>query len=471
MSNNFAIIMQLVVVVMAILINEATCLIKISLDSGISSKLTNLLQENVSLGKNISSQVTTLLQENVSIGNNISSSLISLLKTYAIEPDYEFTLEDFIQYNLGLSNEDVHLNATQLISKYNYPVEEHTVETSDGYLLTLIRIPNEGKPAVLLVHGILLSADDYITVGPESALPYLLHKQGYDVWLGNVRGNKYSRKHVSLSPDSAEFWNYTWNDIGLYDLPSMINYTLSTTGKSNLTYIGYSQGTTAFFVMCSEIKCENMISAMIALAPVAWFSHIKSPLLKVIADFSDELTTLSSLIGVNEFLPSDPFMTLTANVLCANAGLAAVLCSNLLFTLTGFDYDQMNVTNLPVIYGHVPSGTSVKDLNHYGQNIKANTFRKYDYGSDNINIYGTNEPPAYNITNIDVPVVLYYGDNDWLSVYDDIVNLINGLPNIIKVYRVPYDKFNHGDFMWAKDVKTLLYDDVLTVMQKYANFG
>lgn len=45
-----------------------------------------------------------------------------------------------------------------LIRQENYPVEKHTLETKDGYILTMHRIPNkngkrQNRQPILFMHG------------------------------------------------------------------------------------------------------------------------------------------------------------------------------------------------------------------------------------------------------------------------------------------------------------------------------
>lgn len=39
---------------------------------------------------------------------------------------------------------------------------------------------------------------------------YMLADRGYDVWMGNARGNSYSRQHVNLSTTDDRYWRFTY---------------------------------------------------------------------------------------------------------------------------------------------------------------------------------------------------------------------------------------------------------------------
>lgn len=52
---------------------------------------------------------------------------------------------------------------------------------------------------VLMMHGIACSSADFINIAPNVSSGYILWNAGYDVWIGNARGNSYSVKHVSIN--------------------------------------------------------------------------------------------------------------------------------------------------------------------------------------------------------------------------------------------------------------------------------
>lgn len=72
---------------------------------------------------------------------------------------------------------DFSYNQVELIDKYGYNPETHVVATYDKYVLEMHRIAGpksnlkpEGKPTVLLMHGLLSSSNDCIIAGPRKAL-------------------------------------------------------------------------------------------------------------------------------------------------------------------------------------------------------------------------------------------------------------------------------------------------------------
>lgn len=67
------------------------------------------------------------------------------------------------------------------------------------------------QPVIFLQHGLLCASTNWISNGPSDSFAFLLADAGFDVWLGNVRGNTYSRKHVIYDPDKdKKFWEFRY---------------------------------------------------------------------------------------------------------------------------------------------------------------------------------------------------------------------------------------------------------------------
>jgi len=83
----------------------------------------------------------------------------------------------------------------------------------------------------------------YVANEPEKAPAFILAEQGYDVWIGNNRGNRFARGHITYNTSQEAFWDYNFMDMGKYDTPAFIDFILAKTKQSKLTYVGHSQGT------------------------------------------------------------------------------------------------------------------------------------------------------------------------------------------------------------------------------------
>lgn len=368
--------------------------------------------------------------------------------------------------------EDVHLNATELLNKNHYGVETHTIKTDDGYHLTLFRIaPKQQiaqRPVVFLMHGLLGSADDWLLMGPGKSLAYLLADAGYDVWLGNARGSKYARRHVTKHPAQKDFWQYSNDEIALHDLPTMIDYVLKTSNQEKLYYIGHSQGTTAFFALASSRpEYNNKIIMMYALSPMVYMSNARSPLLRMIAPTSRFSQKLHEQLGHGQFKPSSELVNTLGGSMCENEIGCKNVCSNVNFVMSGGNVEDMDVKLIPVIMGHLPAGASTRQMKQYAQAVASHQFTKYDYGSEiNQKVYGSRQPPQYQMQKVQVPVALYYSEDDWLASPEDVAKLERELPNVKDSYKVPETHFNHMDFQFSKKAPEVIYKRLIESIQK-----
>lgn len=373
---------------------------------------------------------------------------------------------DVRRFNSGCKNEDIKLSITELIEKYGYKTEIHEVTTEDGYILTAQRIPNEG-PVVFLMHGLFGSAVDWILTGTESLALYLA-SEGFDVWMGNARGNKYSRKHTTLEPDCNEFWDFSFDEIGRYDLAANIDYVLKLTGEVKLTIIAHSLGSAAAFVLLSELpEYNDKLSGLIVLSPTAWITHANSPVFKILSQSESIDNALLKAIGKYEVKPNDMAVKAIAKELCGDNQFSKTICENYALLTTGLNRQNIDFANMPLIFRHFPAGTATKVLKHYAQVLYYDQFRRYDYGEGNLDRYDLVLPPDYPVENIKTPVALFCSDSDWLYSVKDVMVLKDKLKNVVDFNIV--ENYSNIDFVWGKSAKELVYLRVLELIQKHSH--
>ncbi|AOW06270.1 Alpha/Beta hydrolase protein [Yarrowia lipolytica] len=390
---------------------------------------------------------------------------------------------------------------------HGYQAEEHVVQTKDGFLLGVHRIlpknpaalltddpevlstpapppaflagnlevysspPKRGskrsvssklitRPVVYLHHGLLMNSEVWVVnTDAKKSIAFALADLGFDVWLGNNRGNKYSRKHMKYNPESREFWDFCLDDFALFDIPDSIDYILSVTKQKSLSYIGFSQGSAqAFASLAIRPPLNDKVNLFIAVAPAMSPPGLRSKIVNSLMRASPQLLFLC--FGRRAILSSSPFWE---SVLDAKlyARIIDAACRML------FDWYGENITWPQKIaaYHHLYSYTSVKSVVHWFQIIRAASFHMFE---DVINSpldphlckYST--VTRYPTENIRTPIALIYGKTDSLV---DIDQMLSTLPSSTIAFGVP--KHEHLDLLWGDEADTLVIPKIVALLDYY----
>ncbi|NXS56342.1 LIPM Lipase, partial [Brachypteracias leptosomus] len=360
---------------------------------------------------------------------------------------------------------------SQMICHRGYSSEEYEVLTRDGYYVRLNRIPhgrespkNRGaKPVVFLQHGFLGDGSHWVENLANNSLGFILADSGYDVWLGNSRGTSWSQRHQHLSADQVEFWDFSFHEMAMYDLPAMINFVLQKTGKKQIYYVGYSQGCSIAFIAFSSMpELAQKIKMFFALAPAVTMKYAKSPIMKMSFLLDKQFKMLQLLLGRTDaslwirklwrFLPQ----------LCRHS-LLHKPCANILFLLSGYNEKNLNMTRLDVYTSRYPDRTSVKTLIHWAQVMKSGEFKAFNYGSENPSVYHQETPPSYQVEEMPVPTAVWSGGEDWAVDWRDVHLLLPRITHLVTYSHFP--DWNHWDFIWGLDAPKRLYSTILELMK------
>ena len=87
-----------------------------------------------------------------------------------------------------------------------------------------------------------------VNLGASDETPMLLKLRdaGHDLWFTYSRGTDYSNVHKEYAYDSSEFWDFSWEDMGVGDIKAAVSYVNANTEKK-VVLLGYSMGTSQIF--------------------------------------------------------------------------------------------------------------------------------------------------------------------------------------------------------------------------------
>ncbi|KYO42359.1 hypothetical protein Y1Q_0022214 [Alligator mississippiensis] len=283
----------------------------------------------------------------------------------------------------GHVNPEQFMTVREMIHSKGYPSEEHEVLTDDGYYLGMNRIPHGRdspgstgpRPAVLLQHALALDSSN---------------------WLGNSRGNSWSRRHRNLSVDQEAFWDFSFHEMAIYDLPAMIDFILHKTGQEKIFYGGHAQGSVIGFIVFSVMpQLAQKVKMLFVLGPAYTLQNIKGFL--QIFGLLDVMLKL--IFGKKEFCLLNKRLRAFTARMCSNP-LIDRLCVKALLYIGGCNEKNLNVVR------------------------KTGEFKYFDYGCKNKEKYNQTTPPFYKIEDMIVPTVLWSGGQDWVCPPEDLSLLL-----------------------------------------------
>ncbi|KAL8187083.1 UNVERIFIED_CONTAM: hypothetical protein K2H54_032611 [Gekko kuhli] len=334
----------------------------------------------------------------------------------------------------------------EVIQYWGYCNEQYEILTDDGYYLQINRIPygihtpgmKGPKPVILLVHGLMLEGRSWLANSPSDSLGFVLADAGYDVWILNTRGTTWSRRHQNLSIDQEEFWDFSFHEMGIYDIPAAINFILQKTEQERLYYVGFSQGATIGLIAFSTVpELGQKVKLFIALGPAYTLTN-SSGLLYGLILVPEGLRKL--IWGNKEFCVFSNGLKTNIAKSCSFA-LMDRLCLELLFLSFGYNEKNLNVI------------------------AHSNEFKYFDYGSKNKAIYNMTTPPFYRIEDITVPTAVWSAGKDIAVDETNTELLVHQIPHVVFYKNIP--DWEHIDYVWGLDAPLGLYPDMLAVMEKY----
>lgn len=371
-----------------------------------------------------------------------------------------------------------------------YQCECHNITSSDGFVMQTARIlpqkTDSPKGPVFLMHGFLTTGMDWVAQPTTSdSLPYMLSDSGFDVWIGNNRGNIFSVSNTKMDINTEEFWDAVDVDtMAALDVPSIFDYVLAATKAPKLDWVGHSQGGgVMIFALAKNASLKDRLGTAALLAPGVHMAHLKVPLLKWMSKARiDEYWHKSgfdipTIETHNKYFPGPGFSKVmelfvgdTPLNLCHPTLLkpwaSTELCNDLgkIMGISVGHASNLDWRTMADAYRYDPGGASFHLVMHWAQRIRNDTLNEFDWGKNNSQHYnGSTTPPLYDLSKITgTRLALFDGSLDLFITPEDIQSLVAEVPKENWVSHTTFKDYAHFDFVWGKDAHKILYPKVIS---------
>ncbi|XP_017777251.1 PREDICTED: uncharacterized protein LOC108563159 [Nicrophorus vespilloides] len=352
-------------------------------------------------------------------------------------------------------NPDLFSTTDRIIKNHGYPLENYTVNSGNKFYLKIFRIPYSpnnsnlaNRKPIFLQHGSLRNSDLFVLLG-KSSMAMRLSDMGYDVWLGNARGNFYTSSVNGENKEDSSYWNYSFDDMAIYDLPPIFELIANVTKKpGELIYVGHSAGTTEAMIYSIRMKshAEKHIKAFIFIAPVVynednWFMK----LIKILVHLNRKTLGTRSKLSTK---------------FCSLSGITWHICLFAIQSLFGPDNNNFLPEEMPLLLSAGDIG-SLTPFNQFAETAGTDKFQSYRNSSES-------SIQNYNLGDIEIPTYLIVGTHDSLATYNNTLKIFDRLGSTHKKMYVIED-YNHMNYFYAKDLDVSFnphFDDALNRIGK-----
>jgi lysosomal acid lipase/cholesteryl ester hydrolase len=295
----------------------------------------------------------------------------------------------------------------------------------------------------------------------DTNLAFVLADKGYDVWLGNFRGNKYCRTHKKYNVSQNEFWNFSIDELAMVDFPQIVDFVLAQTGKEKLSVIGHSMGSSALIAALSVF--EELNHKIDVSFGIGSCTRPKVPENMICSSL--ETTGLMKLVPfILGKRKQFPFMWFFKLQQTAPYFLKRIVFDNYLWYALNIDVSNLEPKELLYKFALSPTSSKVvshwfnifySDFEHYSSTFSSSHKRTNPLIQNYIQ-HTLNIPAKFPLRHINVPIHLFYSEHDGMSDVEHWKDF-DFKTHVVK-------DFHHLDFVWRKDAKEKVWDHIIKIL-------